>query len=32
VRRTAQGMSAVEWLPWLWRSFAAACVVLRKKG
>jgi hypothetical protein len=30
VQRTERGLSAREWLPWLWRSFHQACVILRK--
>jgi SAM-dependent methyltransferase len=30
VQRTEHGLSAREWLPWLWRPFYQTCVVLRK--
>ena len=32
VRATDQGLSATQWLPWLWRTFYQVAVVLRKKG
>lgn len=30
VRKTEAGLSAQQWLPWLWRPFFQACVILRK--
>jgi hypothetical protein len=30
VGQTEAGMSAAQWLPWLWRAFYQTCVVLRK--
>jgi len=32
VRATSRGLSAAEWLPWMWRTFTQVCVVLRKRG
>ncbi|OWK35540.1 class I SAM-dependent methyltransferase [Fimbriiglobus ruber] len=31
IRATERGLSAVQWVPWLWRTFYQVAVVLRKK-
>ena len=30
VKQTEQGLSARQWVPWLWRTFYQTCVVLKK--
>jgi hypothetical protein len=30
VKQTEQGLSARQWVPWLWRTFYQTCLVLRK--
>lgn len=30
VKQTAEGMSASQWIPWLWRTFRQTCVILKR--